>query len=105
MEQRPRPSVAFMLSDGTTADFEEFWRQDPIGAAQYASGLARAKNEHFEGFEELQKVLNTPDLSVDRMKEQLRSFASKSPKVFNYVQKTEANLQKEREGSIGWSTS
>jgi len=50
------PSQVFLMSDGTTADFEEFFRKDPIGAAQYATGLAKATQQKFDGLEEMEKM-------------------------------------------------
>jgi hypothetical protein len=99
-----RPSTKFLLSDGTTADFEEFFKQDPIGAAQYATGLAKAADQKFDGLEEMQKMLDAPDVSVEMKKQQLAAISIKSASVFKFVEQTEARIAA-RDDTLGWKTS
>jgi hypothetical protein len=98
-----RPSTKFLMSDGTTADFEEFFKKDPIGAAQYATGLAKAADQHFEGLEEMQKMLDAPDLDVEAKKKQLSALGARSPVLFKFVEKAEARIQS-RDETLGWNT-
>src|SRR5258708_63905 len=98
-----RPSTAFLMSDGTTADFEEWFKKDPIGAAQYATGLAKATQQHFDGLEEMEKMLDAPDVPIEAKKQQLAALSKKSPTVFKFVQASEERL-KTRDETLGWST-
>ena len=104
MDERKPPSQVFLMSDGTTADFEEFFRQDPIGAAQYATGLAKATQTHFEGLEEMSKMLDAPELSIDARKARLSQLGQRATGVFKFVESTEAKLQA-RDETLGWTTS
>ncbi len=98
------PSQVFLMSDGTTADFEEFFKKDPIGAAQYATGLAKATQQKFDGLEEMEKMLEAPGLSVEARKQQLKSLAPKmSQSLFKFVEATEARIQA-RDETLGWTT-
>jgi hypothetical protein len=97
------PSQVFLMSDGTTADFEEFFKQDPIGAAQYATGLAKATQQKFDGLEEMEKMLETPGLSVEARKQQLQSLGPKTASIFKFVETTDARIQA-RDETLGWST-
>ena len=98
------PSQVFLLSDGTTADFEEFFKKDPIGAAQYATGLAKATAQKFEGLEEMEKMLDEPGLSIEARKAQLKSLAPKmSQSLFKFVEVTEARIA-QRDETLGWTT-
>ena len=98
------PSQVFLLSDGTTADFEEFFKKDPIGAAQYATGLAKATQQKFDGLEEMEKMLESPGLSIEARKQQLSALAPKmSQSLFKFVETTEARIQA-RDETLGWTT-
>jgi len=98
------PSQVFLLSDGTKADFEEFFKKDPIGAAQYATGLAKATAQKFEGLEEMEKMLDEPGLSVEARKQKLSNLgASKGVSLFKFVETTEARIQA-RDDTLGWTT-
>jgi hypothetical protein len=97
------PSQVFLMSDGTTADFEEFFRKDPIGAAQYATGLAKATQQKFEGLEEMEKMLDEPGLSIEARKQQLSAMGKKSTSLFKFVETTEARIQA-RDETLGWTT-
>src|SRR4029079_19605725 len=79
------PSQVFLMSDGTTEDFEEFFKKDPIGAAQYATGLAKATQQKFEGLEEMEKMLEATDLTLEARKQQLSSIGKKSQSLFKFV--------------------
>ena len=96
------PSQVFLLSDGSTADFEEFFKKDPIGAAQYATGLAKATQQKFEGLEEMEQMLETPGLSIEARKEKLAALGPKTQSLFTFVQTTEARIQA-RDETLGWS--
>jgi hypothetical protein len=98
------PSQVFLMSDGTHADFEEFFKKDPIGAAQYATGLAKATQQKFDGLEEMEKMLETPGLSIEARKQQLSTLGTnKSVSLFKFVETTEAKIQS-RDETLGWST-
>lgn len=97
------PSQVFLLSDGTHADFEEFFEKDPIGAAQYATGLAKATQQRFDGLEEMEKMLEAPGLSIEARKQQLSSLGTKSQSLFKFVETTEARIQA-RDETLGWTT-
>lgn len=97
------PSQVFLLSDGTTADFEEFFKKDPIGAAQYATGLAKATQQKFEGLEEMEKMLETPGLSIEARKQQLATLGPKTQHLFKFVEVTEARIAA-RDETLGWTT-
>jgi hypothetical protein len=97
------PSQVFLLSDGTTADFEEFFAKDPIGAAQYATGLAKATQQKFDGLEEMEKMLDAPELSLEARKQQLASLGKKSQSLFKFVETTEARILA-RDETLGWTT-
>lgn len=97
------PAQVFLQSDGTTADFEEFFKKDPIGAAQYATGLAKATQQHFEGLEEMEQMLESKELSIEARKSQLAQLGPKLKPAFQFVEKAEATLQQRTE-SLGWTT-
>lgn len=101
MAEPQPPSVVFLNSEGTEADFQEFWKKDPVGAAQYAAGLAKANNSPFEGLEEMVKMLDAEE-PVEVTRERLRELGERSKSVFEFVQKTEAIL-KSRDETLGWS--
>jgi hypothetical protein len=98
------PSVVFLQSEGTPADFEEFWRKDPIGAAQFATGMAMAQQAPFEGLEELKALLEEGAEDLEQQKAKLQQFAARSPDVFKFVESSEAARRGRAEG-IGWTTS
>lgn len=98
------PSQVFLMSDGTTADFEEFFKKDPIGAAQYATGLAKATQQRFDGLEDMEKMLEAPGLSIEARKQQLAALAPKMSKsLFQFVETTEARIAA-RDETLGWTT-
>ncbi len=98
------PSQVFLMSDGTKADFEEFFKKDPIGAAQYATGLAKATQQRFEGLEEMEKMLDEPNVPLEVRKQKLSTLgASKSVSLFKFVETTEARIQA-RDDTLGWTT-
>src|SRR4029453_10220514 len=86
------PSQVFLLSDGTTADFEEFFKKDPIGAAQYATGLAKATQQKFEGLEEMEQMLEAPELTIEARKAKLAALGTRSQSLFKFVETTEARI-------------
>lgn len=98
------PSQRFLQSDGTTADFEAFFQEDPIGAAQYATGLAKATQSHFEGLDEMSQLLEASELSVEALKENLAGVGRRLPTLFRFVEATEAKLRPRAEG-LGWTSS
>src|SRR4051812_18108793 len=97
------PAQGFLLSHGTTGALEEFFKKDPIGAAQYATGLAKATQQKFEGLEEMEKMLDAPDLTVEARKQQLASLGKKSQSLFKFVETTEARILA-RDETLGWTT-
>ena len=97
------PSQVFLLSEGTTEDFEEFFQKDPIGAAQYATGLAKATQQKFDGLEEMERMLESPELSIEARKEQLTQIGVRSKSLFKFVEVTEARILA-RDDTLGWTT-
>ncbi|MBK7857544.1 MAG: hypothetical protein IPJ65_02740 [Archangiaceae bacterium] len=104
MDDSNKPaSQVFLLSDGTTEDFEEFFKKDPIGAAQYATGLAKATQQKFDGLEEMEKMLEEPNVPLETRKQRLSSLGKKSQSLFKFVETTEARIQA-RDDTLGWTT-
>lgn len=97
------PSQVYLMSDGTPEDFEEFFKRDPIGAAQYATGLAKSTQQKFDGLEEMEKMLEAPGLSIEARKQQLATIGKKSTSLFKFVEVTEAKIQA-RDETLGWTT-
>lgn len=103
MADQPLPSVKFLQSEGTPQDFEEFWRADPIGAAQYATGLALANQEHFEGLEEMQQVLESTE-PIEQVRQRLKELGERRQSIFTFVAKKE-EMVRSREETLGWKAS
>lgn len=104
MTEPKTPSQRFLQSDGTAEDYAAFFEEDPIGAAQYATGVAKATESHFEGLDELSKLLESSDLSVEALKENLAGVGRRLPTLFRFVEATEAKLRPRAEG-LGWTSS
>ena len=95
-------SVEFLRSARTKEDFERFWKDDPVGAAQYAGGLGVGAGREFHGLKQLREALsgpNGPDLA------RLQAFLSDCPNLFEVVETAEKTVQKSRDESLGWTTS
>ena len=103
MSDALRPSSAFLMSDGTAADFEEFFRKDPIGAAQYASALAKVHQTPVEGIDDLQTVLEQTDLPIEARKSKLLELATRKPNLFTFVPNAETALRASRDHTLGWN--